>query len=341
MPSEWVPHTRCWMAWPCREALWGDHLSDAREAHADVANTIAQFEPVTMIANPESVAEVSLKCGASVSCVPMEHDDSWLRDNGPTFLTDRRGGLAGVDWRFNGWGNRYPSFEKDAAVAAAVLDHLGVPRFEPPVVLEGGAYHVDGEGTLLATEESVLNANRNPGIGRGEMERYLEDFLGVETIVWLARGLSDDETDGHVDNLACFIRPATVLALTTADRSDSNYEALQENLERLRSARDAKGRALEVITVEQPRPMVNAKGERLAASYVSFYIANGGVVMPSFEDPNDEDAYEVVSGCFPDRRVIQVPVLDVLVGGGGIHAITLQQPEPRPEVDVQEGSGEA
>ena len=328
MPAEWVLHTRCWMAWPCREDLWGDRLGDARDAHADIANTIAQFEPVTMIANPESVAEVSLKCGASVSCVPTVHDDSWLRDNGPSFVIDGRGGLAGVDWRFNGWGERYADYERDAAVAAAMLDHLSVPRLDPPIVLEGGAYHVDGEGTLIATEESLLNANRNPDATRGEIEQHLKENLGVDTIIWLARGLTDDETDGHVDNLACFVKPATVLALTTADPTDSNYEALQENLERLRSARDAKGRALEVITVEQPRRMRNDKGERLAASYVSLYIANGGVIMPSFEDSNDEDAYEVIVGCFPDRRVVQIPVLDVLPGGGGIHAVTLQQPDP-------------
>ena len=327
MPPEWVPHARCWMAWPCREELWGDRLADARDAHADVANTIAQFEPVTMIANPESVAEVSLKCGSAVSCVPMSHDDSWLRDNGPSFLVDGRGGLAGVDWRFNGWGNLYTSYDDDAAVAEAILKHLGARRFAPPVVLEGGAYHVDGEGTLLASEESLLHENRNPDLGRAEMEQYLKDFLGVEAILWLPRGLTDDETGGHVDNIACFVKPATVLALTSADPGDSNYEALQENLERLRSARDAKGRALEVVTVEQPRHIENDDGERLPASYVSLYIANGGVVMPSFEDSNDEDAYEVVAGCFPDHRVVQVPALDVLIGGGGIHAVALGQPE--------------
>ncbi len=326
MPAEWASHSRCWMAWPCREELWGERLGEARDSLADIANAIAQFEPVTMIANPESVAEVSLKCGSSVSCLPMLHDDSWLRDNGPSFLVDGKGGLAGVDWRFNAWGERYANYDNDAALAQAILEHLKASRFQSDLVLEGGAFHVDGEGTLLATESSLLNPNRNPDRDRSQIEQRLKDHLGIESIVWLARGLKDDETDGHVDNLACFIKPGSVLALSTADQTDANYEALQENLERLRNARDAKGRSLEVVTVEQPQEIEGTRGERLVASYVSLHIANGGIVMPSFEDANDEDAYEVVVECFPDRRVVQLPVLDILIGGGGIHAVTLPQP---------------
>ncbi|MFQ5772921.1 MAG: agmatine/peptidylarginine deiminase [Kiloniellaceae bacterium] len=330
MPAEWHPHGRCWMAWPCRAELWGERLDMARTAYAEVAKTIAAFEPVTMLAKPEDVAEVSLRCGSGVASVPMALDDSWVRDTGPTFVIDGKGGLAGVDWRFNAWGNKYQDYDRDAALAGAVLDHLGVPRYEAPLVLEGGSIHVDGEGTLLTTEQCLLNPNRNPGLSREEIERLLCAHLGVRSIIWLGQGLEDDETDGHIDNLACFVRPGVVLALSANDPEDGNHAALQDNLARLRAARDAKGRALEVVEVQQPGRDEGENGRRLAKSYVNLYIANGGVVMPAFEDGKDRPAYEAVARCFSNREVRQVPVLDIVHGGGGIHCITQQQPAAEP-----------
>jgi agmatine deiminase len=326
MPAEWTPHKRCWMEWPCRTELWGDGLDDARTAYTDVAKAIAGFEPVTMIAIGAEVAEVSLRCGPGVACLPLAHDDSWMRDNGPTFLVDGKGGLAGVDWLFNAWGNKYQDYANDAAVAGAVLKHLSVPAYEAPMVLEGGSIHVDGEGTLLTSEQCLLNANRNPDLSRTQIENLLRDYAGVRQIIWLGQGLVDDETDGHVDNLACFVRPGVVLALSTDDPADANYGALQDNLARLHAAKDAAGRDLEVIEVPQPARRMDADGRRLALSYINFYIANGGIVMPSFEDAKDEAAFAIVSQCFPDRKVRQIPLLDIVRGGGGIHCITQQQP---------------
>ncbi len=326
MPAEWVEHGRCWMAWPSRAELWGEHLEAACSAYGEVARTIAEFEPVTMIANPEEVAEVSLRCGAGVACLPLAHDDSWIRDNGPTFVVDGRGRVAGVDWRFNAWGGKYDKYDRDAALAEALLAHLDLRRYGAPLVLEGGAIHVDGEGALLATEQCLLNPNRNPQLSRGELEGHLRAYLGVREIIWLSRGLEDDETDGHVDNLACFVRPGVVLAMTSDDREDGNYETLQDNLARLRAARDAKGRALEVVEIPQPARGEAEDGRRLSKSYVNFYIANGGVVMPAFEDSADKAAFEIVAKCFPERRVRQIGALDILRGGGGIHCITQQQP---------------
>lgn len=326
MPAEWQTHTRCWMAWPCRADLWGEGLEAARSAYADVAEAISAFEPVTMLANPEHVAEVSLRFGSGVASMPLPLDDSWMRDTGPSFLIDGKGGLAGVDWRFNGWGEKYQPYDRDAAIAGALLDHLKIPRYEAPFVLEGGAIAVDGEGTLLTTEQCLLNPNRNPGMNRVAIEEGLKAYLGVETVIWLGRGLEDDETDGHVDNVATFVKPGVVLALTAKNEKDGNYEALQDNLERLRAARDAKGRELEVIEVQQPTRAEDEDGRRLARSYVNLYIANGGVIMPAFEDGRDKAAYDVVSRCFPDHKVRQVVVNDLIVGGGGIHCITQQQP---------------
>ncbi len=326
MPAEWAPHDRCWMAWPCRQELWSERLDAARTAYAEVAMAIAEFEPVTMIANPENVAEASLRCGSSVACLPLAHDDSWMRDTGPNFVIDGRGKMAGVDWRFNAWGGKYDSYEKDSAMAAAMLEHLELTRYEAPMVLEGGSIHVDGEGTLITTEQCLLNPNRNPELDKDEIERLLNAHFGVEKVIWLGQGLEEDETDGHVDNLACFARPGVVLALSVEDPEDGNYDALRDNLIRLRAARDAKGRELEVIEVPQPERGEGDDGRRLAKSYINFYLANGAVVMPSFEDGKDKAAKEIVSGCFPDRKVRQVPALDIVHGGGGIHCITLQQP---------------
>lgn len=336
MPGEWRAHTRCWMAWPCRADLWGDDLEAARSTYADVAEAISEFEPVTMLANPEHVAEVSLRFASGVASMPLPMDDSWMRDTGPSFLIDGKGGLAGVDWRFNGWGGKYAPYDQDAAIARALLDQLQVPRYEAPFVLEGGSIAVDGEGTVLTTEQCLLDPNRNPDMDRGAIEEGLKAYLGAETVIWLGRGLEDDETDGHVDNLATFVRPGVVLALTAKNEKDGNYEALQDNLERLRAARDAKGRELEVIEVQQPTRAEDKEGRRLARSYVNLYIANGGVVMPSFEDGRDKAAYDVVSRCFPDRKVRQVLVNDLIVGGGGIHCITQQQPvaEEPPDEDT-------
>jgi agmatine deiminase len=330
MPAEWEPHARCWMMWPCREALYGNRLEAARDAYAEVANAIAQFEPVTMIASSDEFVESSLKVGTGVSNFSLEHDDSWMRDAGPTFVRDGPGRVAGVAWRWNAWGNKYPDHAADAAVAKKVLEHLEMKPFEAPLVMEGGAFHVDGEGTLLTTEQCLLHPNRNPDLSKAEIDKLLADYLGIERTIWLGRGLEDDDTDGHVDEVACFVRPGVVMALTTSDPADGNYAALNENLARLRAASDAKGRALEIIEIEQPRRRVLENGWRMSLSYTNFYIANGGIVMPAFEDPQDAKAFEIVSKAFPDRKVIQIPALDIAYGGGCIHCITQQQPAGEP-----------
>jgi len=330
MPGEWAPHARCWMEWPCRAELWGDRLDAARAAYAEVADAIARFEPVTMITKPKNVAEVSLHCGAGVSTFSAPHDDSWMRDNGPTFVVDGRGNVAGVDWLWNAWGGKYADHERDAEIAEVVLKHLDMRRYGAPIVVEGGAIHSDGEGTLLTTESVLLNANRNAGLGRAEMEELLRAFVGAQKVIWLGEGLQDDDTDGHIDNLACFARPGVVLALVANDPADANHKPLADNLKRLAGATDAKGRTIEVVPVEQPRARSLADGRRMALSYINFYIANGAIVMPAFEDPQDARAREIFARLFPDREVVQVPALDILYGGGGIHCITQQQPAGSP-----------
>jgi agmatine deiminase len=328
MPPEWALHRRCWMAWPCREELWGDRLNAARETVGEIAMAISEFEPVTMIARSELTASVSLYCGQGVSVVPMPHDDSWTRDTGPSFVADGRGNLAGVAWRFNGWGELFQDYAQDARMARRICEHLDVPFYVAPIVTEGGAIHVDGEGTCLVCETSILDPKRNPGMTRDEADEVLQQYLGVEKVIWLPAGLVDDETRGHVDNIACFARPGLVLALTTDDESDANYETLTRNLEILRGSVDAKGRELEILTVPQPKRRARNGDARLTLSYINFYVANGGVVMPAFNDAADKAAYRAVAQAFPDREVVQIDASDLLFGGGGIHCITQQEPDP-------------
>lgn len=327
MPGEWAPHERCWMAWPCRPDTWpdSDAFDAAKAAYVDVARAIARFEPLTMVCDPADAAEASLACGPGIDILPLPVSDSWMRDTGPSFVLDGQGGIRGVDWDFNAWGRNYPDFEKDRAVASLILEKLGIARMGAPLVMEGGSFHVDGEGTLITTEQCLLNPNRNPHLTREEIETRLRQNLGAETIIWLGQGYQDDETDGHIDEIAAFARPGLLLVAATDDPADANFKTFQDNLDRLKQARDAKGREIEVVPLRQPRRR-DENGVRLTLSYTNFYMANGGIVMPAFEDPADDDAFRTMRKVFPDYEIVQVPALDIVRGGGGIHCITQQQP---------------
>lgn len=325
MPAEWVAHERCWMAWPCRAELWGGGLADAREAYAAVARAIAVFEPVTMIAREGDAADAGAQCGPSVAIMTAPIDDSWMRDFGPTFVVSDGGEVAGVSWEFNAWGRKYRGFDNDAALAGLLLDRLGVRRFVAPFVLEGGAIHSDGEGTVLTTESVLLNPNRRMAGSRDAAEALLRDWIGAEKVIWLPAGLVEDETDGHIDNVACFAAPGRVLALSAPNPSDPNHAALAANLALLSAERDARGRRIDVVPLKQTTK-VDTAGRPLAASYINFYIANGGIVMPSFASSEDTAAAATVREAFPGRRVVQVDARPIIRGGGGIHCITQQQP---------------
>jgi agmatine deiminase len=328
MPAEWHPHERCWMAWPCHQQSWSSiGMAKARKAYARVAKAIAQYEPVTMIVNPEDLEEAQMLCGDEISVLTLPINDSWTRDTGCTFLLNKEGQLAGVDWIHNAWGTNYADYSLDQQIASTLIKTTGAHYFHAPFVMEGGSFHVDGEGTVLTSRECLLNKNRNPQMSPAEIESNLKEYLNCEHIIWLNKGLLGDETDGHVDEIATFIAPGKVLCLITNDKTDPNYESLQENLAILRAARDAKGLCLEVFTVEQP-PATELNGERLTLSYINFYLANGGVVMPAFGHEHfDKAAYELFTKLFPDYEISQIDALDVFAGGGGIHCITQQQPK--------------
>lgn len=328
MPAEWHTHERCWMAWPCHLETWSKiGLQRARQAYALVARSIAQYEPVTMVVNPGDEASARNLCGEEIALFSLPINDSWTRDTGPSFLLNQSNQLAGVNWIHNAWGGNYQDCALDNQVARAILTKTNAFAFDAPLVMEGGSFHVDGEGTILTTRECLLNENRNPNLSQQEIEQYLYDFLGGDKIIWLNKGLVGDETDGHIDEIACFIAPGKVLCLITQDKQDPNYFILQENLEILRSTTDAKGRKLEVYTVEQP-PATYLDEERLTLSYINFYLANKGIVMPAFgHDQQDKAAYQLFKSLFPGYQITQIDALDVFAGGGGIHCITQQQPK--------------
>lgn len=330
MPAEWQPHERCWMAWPCNAAIWTRGLDVARQNFARVVRAILDFEPVTLFVRPQDRDEAFRLCGSQVDYWEYPLDDSWMRDFGATFVLDESGDgaarVAGVDWQFNGWG-KYPH-ASDQHVARHMLERLGLPRIEAPLVLEGGAIHVDGEGTVLTTEQCLLHPNRNPGLSQREIEALVLRYLGASKMIWLPQGIRDDDTDGHVDEIACFVAPGVALALVGTDRDDVDYMPLQNNLSILRESTDARGRRLDVVTIEQPEPVYKGS-ERLSQSYVNFYIANGGIVMPAFGDARrDEQARGTLAELFPRRKILQVPARELAYGGGNIHCITQQQPLP-------------
>lgn len=329
MPAEWDAHKRTWMAWPSRIEAWGgpEGLLRAKQAYARVARAIASFEPVTIAARPQDFSEVKLACAGKTEVFEVVIDDSWARDSGPTMLRGSDGARAGVQWQFNAWGNKYFPFADDAKFASRVLEREGLKIYRAPLVCEGGAIHVDGEGTLLATEQTLLNANRNPNLTQQEIEEALALYTGIRKVIWLGDGFSDDETDGHIDNIACFAGAGRVLLGIPQFKSHPDYEPVMDAKRRLLEARDAQGRALEVIELPQPQEKkVDWQGRMLQASYVNFYLPNGGIVMPAFNDLNDEKARAVLADCFPGRDILQVDALDIVEGGGGIHCITQQEP---------------
>lgn len=329
VPAEWVAHARTWMCWPCRMEAWGgpEGLMRARQAYARVARAISAFEPVFMAVRPQDAAEARLACAGKVSFFEVALDDSWARDTAPSFLLRSDGARAGTIWRFNAWGDKYHPYTDDAKLAERILAEAGLPAYRAPLVCEGGAFHVDGEGTLITTEQCLLNSNRNPALDRRQVEERLALFTGARRILWLGEGFSDDETDGHVDNIACFASPGRVIVGVPDSRAHPDYEPVADAVRRLRAARDAAERTLEIVEMVQPRmPRRNRRGRLLAASYVNFCLANGAVIMPSFDDPHDERARGVIAHCFPGRDILQIEALDVVEGGGGIHCITQQEP---------------
>jgi agmatine deiminase len=319
-PAEWETHERTLMGWPCRAALWGETIEQARSDYATVANAIAEFEPVMMIANAgQDAGEARKRCSGAVEVVELPLDDSWLRDCGPIYVCEDDGRRTAIHFRFNSWGEKFSPWDRDAAVGALIAERLGDEVRAAPIVLEGGSILTDGAGNLLTTEQCLLNPNRNPKLSREQIEQTLEQYLGVTRFLWLGSGLVEDrDTDGHVDLIAAFTPGGQVL-LQMVGPENPNYENCRENRGRL------EGAGVEVIEIPY-LPYVEVAGETVAASYLNFYLCNGAVIVPVCALESDAEALAIIAGAYPGREVVAVPGAVLAYGGGGPHCITQQVP---------------
>jgi len=335
MPAEWEPHRGTWLSWPHKEATWPGKFEPVPGIFARMARHLAEREEVHInVAGPTQEQDARRRLAAArvdQRRVFFHHhptNDAWCRDHGPIFVhrdVKEQREQAVVDWGYNAWGGKYPPFDLDDVIPSRIAAEQGLPVFHPGIVLEGGSIDVNGRGTLLTTESCLLNPNRNPHLGREEIESYLRSYLGVSTVLWLGDGIAGDDTDGHVDDLTRFVDPTTVVTVVEDDPADENYEPLQENLERLRGMTDQDGRPLRVVPLPMPRPLYH-EGQRLPASYANFYIANGLVLLPRYDPVLDEQAAATLQGLFPDREVIGIDASDLVWGLGALHCVTQQWP---------------
>jgi agmatine deiminase len=345
MPAEWEPHRATWISWPHHEPDWPGKLGPIPWVYAEIARVIAAYEPIEILCHNDDVMEsarVALDAHAvrtdraRLHVVPS--DRVWLRDSAPTGVLDEEGRVSLVNWAFNGWA-KYPNFQQDLEVGAAVARLTGVPRHEPRrhdtgarLVLEGGGIEVNGRGLMLVTEEWLLSdvQVRNPGLGRESYERVFAEWLGIDRTIWLGEGCVGDDTHGHIDDVARFVRPDTIVLSVEEDPSDANHGRSMDNLRRLELASQSGGAGpLRVVKLPFPRPVV-MNGERLPASYANFYIVNGAVLVPTFNDPNDRVALNILADLMPDHHVIGIHAVDLVWGLGTLHCLTQQEPAGKP-----------
>jgi agmatine deiminase len=317
MPAEWAPHERTIMCWPVRDELWREHIAQAESDYTEVANAIAAFEPVLMVAPPSQVETARAACSAAVEVIGIPIDDSWSRDSGPIFVVED-GRRRGVDFGFNSWGEKFAPYDDDVEFARRVLEQLGAERRDArDLVLEGGSIAVDGEGTLITTEQCLLHPSRNPSLGREEIEARLCDELGVERVIWLGQGLVEDtDTDGHVDNVCAVVEPGRVLLQTVADPANRNYENCRRNADILSAA------GIEVVELE----LLPYAAPDTVVPYVNFYVCNGALIVPVSDPETDDEALSRLGALYPGREVVGVPGRTLAHGGGGVHCITQQVP---------------
>ncbi len=330
MPAEWAPHAATWIAWPHKLESWPGKFEPIPPLYARLIRTISRFEHVHVLAGGEAVmAQAKSLVGSvpNVILLDIPTNDAWTRDHGPTFLVGPPGAPAAlVDWGYNAWGGKYPPFDLDDAVPSEhIAAWSGRRRFVPGIILEGGAIDSNGHGTILTTEQCLLNPNRNPQLDRADVERYLADYLGAKKVLWLGEGIEGDDTDGHIDELARFVGPRTVVAPLENDPADFNYKPLRENFERLKHMTDQDGQPLEIVALPMPRP-IYFEDQRLPACYCNFYMLNGAAIVPQFDDPADSEVVQILSRLLPGREIIGLPARDLVWGLGAFHCITQQEP---------------
>lgn len=344
MPAEFEPHEATWLAWPHNPETWPGRLKFIPPIWIQMIKPLHVHEKVHLCVNDESMEAAVLEIlkrhdiGQNVILHRFPTNDAWARDHGPVFVkrddvgagSSRPGPrtvpLQVVDWIFNSWGNKYGPADLDDVIPQKVAAYLKVPCLQPGIVLEGGSIDVNGKGTLLTTEQCLLNKNRNPHLTKKEIEQFLRDYLGVTNILWLGEGIVGDDTDGHIDDIARFVAPDRVVVAIEEDPADDNYKPLQDNLKRLQSMRDQEEHPLKIVTIPMPGPIFY-DGQRLPASYANFYIGNGVVLVPTYNHANDSKTLAILKRLFPGRRIVGIDCRELVWGLGAIHCVTQQQPK--------------
>ena len=336
MPAEWGPHEATWLSWPHNEETWPGQLKEVEEVYLQMLEALLPGEKVYLLVNDESEREKVAKRVASKKIsdknliyfmIPTV--DAWIRDYGPAFVVRKIKGrqeIAAVKWIFNAWGGKYESLAHDNSAGERIVESLNIPCFRPGFILEGGSVDTNGEGTVLVTEQCLLNADRNPGLSREGVEEKLRDFLGFNHFIWLGDGVEGDDTDGHIDDITRFVNPNTIVTASEENPDDPNASPLQKNLKKLRRAKDQNGKPLNLVTLPMPGRIEGSWG-RAPASYLNFYIANGVVLVPIFGQPRDWEALKILKDLFPKRRIVGIRSETLVLGLGGIHCVTHEQPE--------------
>ena len=336
-PAEWEPQAATWLSWPHNLDTWPGKFGPIPDVFASIVKTLSAYQRINInVTGAEMRQDVEArlaKLGVDLSLVTLYDiptNDSWCRDHGPAFVVNQElpQPLAVVDWGYNAWGGKYPPFELDDIVPSRIAEMRNLPVFYPGIIMEGGSIDVNGEGCLLTSRSCLLNPNRNPALTQSEIEGYLCDYYNVEKILWLDEGIVGDDTDGHVDDTARFINPNTIVAAVESNTADENHPILQNNLSALKSMTDLGGKAFRIVELPMPAPL-SYNGQRIPASYINFLIANGVVLVPTFQDTNDTVALSILQREFPDRKVVGIDCIDLAWGLGTLHCISQQEPVVR------------
>lgn len=334
-PAEWHPHQATWLSWPHKEASWPGKLESVYAPYSEFIKTVSIGEQVCINVADDKMQQLATKHLEKANVDPQKitfyhhpTDDAWCRDHGPAFLINPNAEIPKVivDWGYNAWGDKYPPYDQDDIIPTLIGEKLHLPVYHPGIVMEGGSVDFNGNGTLLTTTACLLNENRNPQLSQPEIEHYLRQYYGVEQILWLRDGIVGDDTDGHIDDITRFVNEDTVVTVIEENKSDANYGILQENLALLKRMRLLNDKQLNIIELPMPSPVIY-DDQRLPASYANFYIANHAVIVPTYRDKNDQKALDILSSCFPDRKVIGIDSADVIWGLGSWHCLSQQEPQ--------------
>jgi len=333
-PAEWHKHTATWLSWPHKEASWPGKIDLIYPRYCEFIKVISEGELVRINVKDEQMAAFAkqqlLAAGVDLKRIEFfefETNDAWCRDHGPAFLINTETKQkAIVDWGYNAWGNKYPPFDLDDVIPTKIGERFGLPVYHPGIVMEGGSVDFNGAGTLITSTACLLNENRNPQLNQQQIEEYLQNYYGVDQVLWVGEGIIGDDTDGHIDDTVRFVNEDTVVTVIEEDKNDANYQLLQDNLEMLKKMRLPNGKQLNIVELPMPREVIY-EDQHLPASYANFYIANSAVVMPTFRCDRDAIAVDILRGCFPDRKVVGIDSTDIIWGLGSFHCLSQQEPE--------------